>query len=382
MTQIIEIRVPIEKIAAREERVNKTKRFETPDRVAVIPAINYRYLLPKVGVRFKDYYADPEVMLRSQILGQKWLMENIHTDASSITGAWVGGWTDFQNVFEASALGCEVFFPDDDIPVAREVGWVRTEDDLRQLEKVDFIYSGLNGKQITYRKAMMQIAEKYPVRFQGGPTFYPGANPSLTHTSNGPFTISSHLMGANELFMAILERPDFVRELFRIVTDKVLAWLDYCWEEEKIPDRKFGWTDDLSAYLSAETWQNVLLPYNKRLRDHYEYASLHMCGQTTHLLDIFTNQLRINELQGFGWKVNLDKIGQVMGGKVVLLGNVSPLIIANGTPQQVKEATRQVIEKLAPYKGLIIQDGNNISPESPVENINAMMEAANEYGRY
>ena len=382
MTQIIEIKVPIEEIAAREERVNKTKRFETPDRVAVIPAINYRYLLPKVGVRFKDYYADPEVMLRSQILGQKWLMENIHTDASSITGAWVGGWTDFQNVFEASALGCEVFFPDDDIPVAREVGWVRTEDDLRQLDKVDFIYSGLNGKQITYRKAMMQIAEKYPVRFQGGPIFYPGANPSLTHTSNGPFTISSHLMGANELFMAILERPDFVRELFRIVVDKVLAWLDYCWEAEKITDRKFAWTDDLSAYLSAETWQNVLLPYNKRLRDHFDYASLHMCGQTTHLLDVFTNQLRINEFQGFGWKVNLDKIGQVMGGKVVLLGNVSPLVIANGTPQQVKEATRQVIEKLAPYKGLIIQDGNNISPESPVENINAMMEAANEYGRY
>ena len=382
MTQIIEIKVPIEEITAREERVNKTKRFETPDRVAVIPAINYRYLLPKVGVRFKDYYADPEVMLRSQILGQKWLMENIHTDASSITGAWVGGWTDFQNVFEASALGCEVFFPDDDIPVAREVGWVRTEDDLRQLDKVDFIYSGLNGKEITYRKAMMQIAEKYPVRFQGGPIFYPGANPSLTHTSNGPFTISSHLMGANELFMAILERPDFVRELFRIVVDKVLAWLDYCWDVEKIPDRKFAWTDDLSAYLSAETWQNVLLPYNKRLRDHFEYASLHMCGQTTHLLDVFTNQLRINELQGFGWKVNLDKIGQVMGGKVVLLGNVSPLVIANGTPQQVKEATRQIIEKLAPYKGLIIQDGNNISPESPVENINAMMEAANEYGRY
>jgi uroporphyrinogen-III decarboxylase len=71
-----------------------------------------------------------------------------------------------------------------------------------------------------------------------------------------------------------------------------------------------------------------------------------------------------------------------MGGRVVLLGNVSPLLIANGRPHQVKEATRRVIEKLAPYKGLIIQDGNNIAPESPVENINAMMAAAKEFGRY
>ena len=130
------------------------------------------------------------------------------------------------------------------------------------------------------------------------------------------------------------------------------------------------WTDDLAAYLSADTWQNVLLPYNKRLRDHFDWASLHMCGHTDHLLEIFTKELGINEYQGFGWEVNLDKVAEIMGGKVVLLGNVNPLLIAEGTPDQVKQATRQVIEKLAPCGGLIIQDGNNIAPGSPVENIN------------
>jgi uroporphyrinogen-III decarboxylase len=56
------------------------------------------------------------------------------------------------------------------------------------------------------------------------------------------------------------------------------------------------------------------------------------------------------------------------------------VLIASGTPEQVKTATRRVIEKLAPYGGLIVQDGNNIAPGSPVENINAMMEAAKEFG--
>jgi uroporphyrinogen-III decarboxylase len=41
-----------------------------------------------------------------------------------------------------------------------------------------------------------------------------------------------------------------------------------------------------------------------------------------------------------------------------------------------------VIEKLAQKKGLIIQDGSNIPPGTPLENINAMMEAAEMYGRY
>jgi uroporphyrinogen-III decarboxylase len=71
-----------------------------------------------------------------------------------------------------------------------------------------------------------------------------------------------------------------------------------------------------------------------------------------------------------------------MGGKVVLLGNVNPMLIENGKPDEVKKATQRVIEVLAPCKGLIIQDGNNIPPGSPAENINAMVEAAEEFGRY
>ena len=50
----------------------------------VIPAIAHRFLVPKVGVRFRDYYRDPEAMLRTQILCQKWLLENVRTDAHSI----------------------------------------------------------------------------------------------------------------------------------------------------------------------------------------------------------------------------------------------------------------------------------------------------------
>lgn len=379
MTDIIEINVPIEEILARTERVARTKRFEKTDRVPVIPDINYRYLLPAIGIPFHAYYNDPEVMLRSQILGQKWLMEHIATDHHDITGAWVGGWTDFQNAAEASALGCEVVFPEDDIPWIKG-GWIATEADLCRLEQIDVVNSGLNGKQVGFRRAMMNIADKYPVRFLGGPTFYPGANPALTHTTDGPFTVASHLMGQTELFEAMLEHPDFASELMRIVTDKILAWLDFCWQVEKIPHRDFAWADDLAAYLSPETYSELVLPYEKKLRNHFDgWLSLHMCGHINHLLRLFADEVAINELQGFGWEVDLDLIGQVMGGRVVLDGNVSPLVIANGTPEQVKAETRRVLEKLAPYGGLIIQDGNNIPPGSPIENINAMMEAAQEY---
>lgn len=383
MAEIIEIAVPVDEIEARRERVTQAQRFETPDRVPVIPAIAHRFLVPKVGVRFRDYYADPEIMLRTQILAQKWLMEHIRTDAHNITGAWVGAWTDFQNTFEAGSLGCEIHFPDDDIPWVGE-GWVKTDADLRCLETMDYVHGGINARQIEYRKAMIEIADKYPVRFQGGPIFYPGANPALTNTSDGPFGVAGDIMGAVEVFTAVYERPDFLHEVLRIVTAKMIEWLDFCAEEMQLTrPHNFAWTDDLAVSLSAETFREFALPYNQQLRYHFDgRLSLHMCGRADHLLEIFRDDLRIHELQGFGYQVSLDRIGAVMGGRVVLIGNVNPMLIEKGTPEQVREATRRVIEKLAPCRGLIIQDGNNIPPDAPLENINAMMEAAELYGRY
>jgi uroporphyrinogen-III decarboxylase len=379
MAEVTEIRVPYEEILARKERVETARRFGTPDRVPVIPAIAYRYLLPRIGVSFKAYYADPEVMLRSQVQGQKWLMENVRTDAYSITGAWTGAWTDFENAFEAGSLGCAIHFPDNDIPWVGE-GWIRTEQDLRRLEAMDFVNGEINRRQVEYRRAMMGVAEKYPVRFLGGPVFYPARSPSLTHTSDGPFGVAGDLMGQTEIFLAVHERPAFVAELLRIVTDKLIEYLDFCWKEEALEARDLAWTDDLAVGLSAESYRQLVLPEEKRLRFHFDgRASLHMCGKTDHLLEIFRDDLAITEFQGFGYQVDLGRVASVMGGRVVLLGNVNPMLVHRGPPQLVRDAVLKCLETLAPLGGYIVQDGANIPPNTPPEHINAMTEASEIY---
>jgi uroporphyrinogen decarboxylase len=191
-------------------------------------------------------------------------------------------------------------------------------------------------------------------------------------------------MGQAELFTAVRERPDFVRELLHIVTGKLIAYLDFCWQEEQLPTPKdFAWTDDLAVSLPADLFRELVLPFEKELRFHFDgRLSLHMCGASDHLLEMFVHDLNIHEFQGFGYQVSLDRIASVMSGKVTLLGNVDPMLIHSGTPVQVREATRRIITVLGPGKGLIIQDGNNIPPNSPLENINAMMDAAEHYGRY
>ncbi len=382
MAHPIEIAVPVEEIEARRARVAAAKRFEPVDRVPVIPSIGTRFLVPLTGTSFGDYFADPVTMLRSQILGQKWLLEHVRTDAHDITGAWVGAWTDFQNTFEAGSLGVPVVFPDDDIPWVGP-GWVRGDADLPRLAAMDFAGSGLNARQREFRRRMIEAADDFSVRFLGGPVFHPGANPSLTHTSDGPFGVAGDLCGPTELFAAVRERPAFVRELLRVVTDHLIAWLDVCRREEGLASPvDFAWTDDLAAGLSAEDFRDVVLPSERRLREHFDgRVSLHMCGRTDHLLGIFRDDLAIHEFQGFGYETSLRRVAATLGGRVTLLGNVDPMLIRFGTPGQVREASRRVLEALAPTRGLILQDGNNIPPGSPLENINAMMDASEAFGR-
>jgi uroporphyrinogen-III decarboxylase len=107
-----------------------------------------------------------------------------------------------------------------------------------------------------------------------------------------------------------------------------------------------------------------------------------MCGRTGHLLEIFRDELRIDEFQGFGYEVPLGRVADVMGGRVVLLGNVNPLLVRTGPVERILEATRTCIETLAPLGGYIVQDGANIPPDTPPEHINAMMQAAETWGRY
>jgi len=79
--------------------------------------------------------------------------------------------------------------------------------------------------------------------------------------------------------------------------------------------------------------------------------------------------------------VDLDRVAEIMGGKVVLIGNIDPMLVHRGPVEEIEDAVRLCIEKLGPYRGYIVQDGANIPPGTPVEHINALTEAAERYGR-
>jgi uroporphyrinogen-III decarboxylase len=72
---------------------------------------------------------------------------------------------------------------------------------------------------------------------------------------------------------------------------------------------------------------------------------------------------------------------RILGNVCCIAGNVPSGLVMTGTPEQVKENCRQLIETCAPGGGYILAGGASVE-KGDVKNLKAMMEAAYEYGVY
>jgi uroporphyrinogen-III decarboxylase len=63
-----------------------------------------------------------------------------------------------------------------------------------------------------------------------------------------------------------------------------------------------------------------------------------------------------------------------------LWGNINPMLMLNGTAEQVRQAARAALGALAPCGGFLLGDGANVCPGTPLANLAALTEASEEYG--
>ena len=106
----------------------------------------------------------------------------------------------------------------------------------------------------------------------------------------------------------------------------------------------------------------------------------HICGNTAKILGDFVNSgAQVLEVDH---KTDALAIKNAARGKACLLGNIDTSLLAFGPPGEVEDACRELIEVWKPDSGCILGPGCAMGPETPTENIHALVEAARKYGRY
>jgi uroporphyrinogen decarboxylase len=99
------------------------------------------------------------------------------------------------------------------------------------------------------------------------------------------------------------------------------------------------------------------------------------------MLDVGVDVL--NPVQVRASKMDPVRLKREFGSNLVFWGGIDEqYLLPRGTPEQIREEVKKMIDIMAPNGGFILGPTHNIQPDTPPENIVAMCEAAKEYGRY
>lgn len=193
----------------------------------------------------------------------------------------------------------------------------------------------------------------------------------------GPLAIASHLLGVTEFLMATQLEADKCLKLLDKVTQLCIRWLA-C--QLSHMDEPFGVLvlDDVVGMLSPADAEKFALPYLKSIFGnfgdlvhiyHNDTPNPNMVkGLTTIGMDVFN----------FSHQVDIAQARADLGPDVVLMGNIPPLdVLVRGSVDDVRQATRELLKKADEYGPILISPGGGVSPETPIANLQAMLEVAN-----
>ena len=77
-----------------------------------------------------------------------------------------------------------------------------------------------------------------------------------------------------------------------------------------------------------------------------------------------------------GEGVSLPQVRDAIGNDRCLMGNFDPILLRDGTPEDVAAAAERMVRENAPRGGYIFNTGEGGMANSPVANVDAMMRGA------
>jgi uroporphyrinogen-III decarboxylase len=96
----------------------------------------------------------------------------------------------------------------------------------------------------------------------------------------------------------------------------------------------------------------------------------------------YLSELPPGKIAGHFDHIDRRKAKEMIGDIMCFWGNVPASLLCTGTPDQVKDDVKELIDIFGDNGGLIIDCNQGIPDEAKPENVQAMMDAVVEYGTY
>jgi len=176
------------------------------------------------------------------------------------------------------------------------------------------------------------------------------------------------------------DRGKFTLELVKILAENdaqmILLWDDY------------GYKNGL--FMSPRNYRTYVFPW---IRQICQAAHKNDCRIMLHsdgdLIQIFQDIIdcgvdALNPIEPTTANPDYDifKLHEKYGDKITFVGNVSPMMLANGSIKEIEDYCRKLIRELAPGGGYILSSGHSINPAVTLDRWQAMLRIREKYGNY
>jgi len=137
--------------------------------------------------------------------------------------------------------------------------------------------------------------------------------------------------------------------------------------------------DSWVGCLSASDYTRFVLPHTRTLIAELKATGVPVIyfGTDTASLIPFIKQTRA-EVVGVDWRVLIDDAFEMLGENFAVQGNLDPVVLF-GPETEVRRQAREVLDRAAGRIGHIFNLGHGILPETPVENVIALVDEVHTY---
>lgn len=195
--------------------------------------------------------------------------------------------------------------------------------------------------------------------------------------SGSPWTLACYMIqgeGSRDFAKAkqcLYQRPEMMHVLLDKLANHISQYL------------KSQIAAGVNAVMLFDTWGGLLTP------ECYQAFSLHYMTRIIDSLDkkvpviLFTKgggqwleSMADSGTSGLGldWTVDIGDAFNRVGDKVALQGNLDPSVLLS-SPELIQQEVKKILSKVAGRPGHIFNLGHGITPEVPVENMQALVEA-------
>ena len=203
-------------------------------------------------------------------------------------------------------------------------------------------------------------------------------NVPLIGFAGAPFTLASYLIEAGPSkdyakTKTLMKTPVWPK-LMEKLADAVAAHLN---AQLRAGADLIQLFDSWVGNLTADEYRKYVQPFSRRIFSQLKGPSIHFGTQTVHLLELMRDAG--GDAIGVDWRIPIDEAWKRLGD-VAIQGNLDPTLLL-GPREPLLQQVDAILDRVNDRPGHIFNLGHGILPETPPENVEAVIERVHERTR-